>query len=126
MNEHVKLVLNEFNGKLGKTTIEKIKRKNVGRVRFWFSCNTEIMQKEIEQLELSVRSHNCLKRAGYHTIGDLLESITGLDDLLHIRNLGRKSAEEIMVTLFVYQYTGLDPDARECYLKEFAELNGWI
>lgn len=48
----------------------------------------------IEDLELSVRSYNCLKRAGYETLGDLVGKTTA--DLAKCRNLGRKSMEEVI------------------------------
>lgn len=47
----------------------------------------------IEDLDLSVRSYNCLKRAGIETVGDLIEKT--LDDMMKVRNLGRKSLEEV-------------------------------
>lgn len=47
----------------------------------------------IDELDLSVRSYNCLKRAGICTVGELLEAEK--EDFVKIRNLGRKSAEEI-------------------------------
>ncbi len=48
----------------------------------------------IENLELSVRSYNCLKRAGICTLGDLAGC--SLERLMKVRNLGRKSAEEVL------------------------------
>lgn len=48
----------------------------------------------IEDLELSVRSYNCLKRAGINTIGDLRG--TTRERLMKVRNLGRKSMEEVI------------------------------
>jgi DNA-directed RNA polymerase subunit alpha len=47
----------------------------------------------IEELELSVRAYNCLKRANVHTLSDLLQYST--DDLLEFRNFGQKSADEV-------------------------------
>ena len=47
----------------------------------------------IEELDLSVRSYNCLKRQGVNTIGQLTECTE--DDLLNIRNFGAKSIEEV-------------------------------
>lgn len=47
----------------------------------------------IEELDLSVRSFNCLKRAGIETVGDLVQKT--LDDMMRVRNLGRKSLEEV-------------------------------
>ena len=48
------------------------------------------LDKQIEDLDLSVRSYNCLKRAGIHSVRQLVEN-----DLLNIRNFGAKSIEEV-------------------------------
>ncbi len=53
----------------------------------------EILDTSIEELELSVRSSNCLKRAGINTVGELVEKTE--DDLMKVRNLGKKSLQEI-------------------------------
>lgn len=53
----------------------------------------KILEKTIEELELSVRSYNCLKRANIHTVGDLTKRTE--EDMLKVRNLGRKSLEEV-------------------------------
>lgn len=55
----------------------------------------------IEELDLSVRAYNSLKRAGVHTIGQL-RTMT-YDDLAKVRNLGRKSAEEVRAKLKEYK-----------------------
>jgi len=55
------------------------------------------LEKTIEELDLSVRSYNCLKRAGIHTVGDLVEKSEG--DMLKVRNLGQKSLEEVKFKL---------------------------
>jgi DNA-directed RNA polymerase subunit alpha len=47
----------------------------------------------IEELELSVRAYNCLKRANVHTLSDLLQY--SADDLLEFKNFGQKSADEV-------------------------------
>lgn len=54
--------------------------------------NTDL-DKAIESLQLSVRSYNCLKRAGIHTVRQLVEFSE--NDLLNIRNFGVKSIEEV-------------------------------
>lgn len=51
----------------------------------------------IEQLELSVRSYNCLKREGVHTVGELVSRTES--DLLDIRNFGQKSIDEVKIKL---------------------------
>jgi DNA-directed RNA polymerase subunit alpha len=47
----------------------------------------------IEELDLSVRSYNCLKRAGINTVQELTER--SMDDMMKVRNLGKKSLEEV-------------------------------
>ena len=51
----------------------------------------------IEDLDLSVRSYNCLKRASVNTVGDLVEKTE--DEMMKVRNLGRKSLEEVIQKL---------------------------
>ena len=51
----------------------------------------------IEEMDLSVRSNNCLRRAGINTVGDLINKSE--DDLKKVRNLGTKSLEEIIKKL---------------------------
>ena len=51
------------------------------------------LDKQIEDLDLSVRSYNCLKRAGIHSVRQLVEYSE--NDLLNIRNFGAKSIEEV-------------------------------
>lgn len=51
----------------------------------------------IEELQLSVRAYNCLKRAQINTVADLLEYTQ--EDLLEIKNFGQKSAEEVVEAL---------------------------
>ncbi|MDN5746073.1 MAG: DNA-directed RNA polymerase subunit alpha, partial [Nocardioidaceae bacterium] len=51
----------------------------------------------IEQLDLTVRSYNCLKREGIHTVGELLSRSE--QDLLDIRNFGAKSIDEVKAKL---------------------------
>lgn len=56
-----------------------------------------ILERTIEELDLSVRSYNCLKRAGINTVHDLTE--TSEAEMMKVRNLGRKSLEEVKVKL---------------------------
>lgn len=57
----------------------------------------QVLDRTIEELDLSVRSYNCLKRAGINTVFDLTEK-TELE-MMKVRNLGRKSLEEVKVKL---------------------------
>lgn len=51
----------------------KIRENNGGRFAFWISINDRLKDTKVEMLELSQRSSNCLHRAGYETIGKLVE-----------------------------------------------------
>ena len=54
----------------------------------------KVLEMTIEELDLSVRSFNCLKRAGINTVEDLLSKSE--EDMMKVRNLGRKSLEEVI------------------------------
>ncbi len=54
----------------------------------------KVMELNIDELELSVRSYNCLKRAGINTVSELTNKTP--DDMMKVRNLGRKSLEEVL------------------------------
>lgn len=58
------------------------------------ASDQEILGMKIDELDLTVRSFNCLKKAGIESVGELAK--LGMNDLLKIKNLGRKSLEEII------------------------------
>lgn len=53
----------------------------------------KVLEMTIEELDLSVRSYNCLKRAGINTVQELTER--SMEDMMKVRNLGKKSLEEV-------------------------------
>jgi DNA-directed RNA polymerase subunit alpha len=57
----------------------------------------KVLDMSIDELELSVRSYNCLKRAGINTVEELTNKTS--DDMMKVRNLGRKSLEEVLAKL---------------------------
>ena len=57
----------------------------------------KILEMTIEELDLSVRAFNCLKRAAINTVGDLINKSEG--DMMKVRNLGKKSLEEVIAKL---------------------------
>ena len=57
-------------------------------------AQTTVLSMTIEELDFSVRSFNCLKRAGINTVEDLINRTE--DDMMKVRNLGRKSLEEVI------------------------------
>lgn len=61
------------------------------------SEKTKVLEMNIDELELSVRSYNCLKRAGINTVEELCSRTP--EDMMKVRNLGRKSLEEVLTKL---------------------------
>ena len=57
----------------------------------------KVLEMSIDELELSVRSYNCLKRAGINTVEELTNRTP--EDMMKVRNLGRKSLEEVLAKL---------------------------
>ena len=57
----------------------------------------KVLEMNIDELELSVRSYNCLKRAGINTVEELTNKTP--EDMMKVRNLGRKSLEEVLAKL---------------------------
>ena len=53
----------------------------------------KVLEMTIEELDLSVRAYNCLKRAGINSVAELVQK--NQDDMMKVRNLGRKSLEEV-------------------------------
>jgi len=72
------------------------------------------LEKRIEELDLSVRSYNCLKRANIHTVGEL--TLKTEEEMMRVRNLGRKSLKEVVQKL---REIGLD--LKRTYDSEYEE-----
>ena len=62
------------------------------------SKKEKVLEMTIEELDLSVRSYNCLKRAAINTVDDLINKSE--EDMMKVRNLGRKSLEEVINKLY--------------------------
>lgn len=58
------------------------------------SMKDKLLETAIEDLDFSVRSYNCLKRAGIHTVADIVSKTE--QDMIKVRNLGKKSLDEVM------------------------------
>ena len=58
------------------------------------SQTSKIMEMTIDDMDLSVRSYNCLKRANINTVEDLISKTE--EEMMKVRNLGRKSLEEVI------------------------------
>ncbi|MBO4342018.1 MAG: DNA-directed RNA polymerase subunit alpha [Clostridia bacterium] len=87
LNEHLNLFGN-LSGEAYDTEVMVVKDDN---------GKEKILEMTIEELDLSVRSFNCLKRAQYNTVGDLITKTE--DEMMKVRNLGRKSLDEVVAKL---------------------------
>ena len=103
--------------------LSELKKLGDGKLKFPIYLNSRLYETDIETLELSARASNCLHRAGFATIGELVEAIDSFDDLKKIRNCGDKSVKEIMQKLFCYQYSLLDTTKKIKYINKILALN---
>lgn len=87
LNEHLNLFIDlSENAKNAEIMVEKEE-----------DDKEKVLEMSIDELELSVRSYNCLKRAGINTVEELTNRTE--DDMMKVRNLGRKSLEEVLAKL---------------------------
>ena len=100
-----------------------LKCRHGGCFRFKMFLTQEQCDVSMDVLDLGVRSSNCLKRAGYITVGDLVRAFADGLDLKNIHNCGSKSIREIKEKLFLYQYYSLSKERRERYLMEVVLMN---
>ncbi len=98
MNEHIGLFVDLVEGMSKQKFMRDTDKEETGGT----------LSMSIEDLDLSVRSYNCLKRANIHTVGDLTRRTE--EDMLKVRNLGRKSLEEVIKKL---EELGLSLKAQE-------------
>lgn len=76
----------------------------------------------IDGMILSVRAFNALKRAGAFTVGDVVDLILN-DELMKIRNLGRKTAVEIKVSVMEFGYSRLTEREKKAFLSDVIKRN---
>ena len=87
MTEHLNLFVNLSEEAMGAEIM--VEKDDKGKEK--------VLEMTIEELDLSVRSFNCLKRAGINTVEDLISKSE--DEMMKVRNLGRKSLEEVISKL---------------------------
>ena len=87
LSEHLSLFIDlSENAKTAEVMVEKENNEK-----------EKVLEMNIDELELSVRSYNCLKRAGINTVEELCSRTS--EDMMKVRNLGRKSLEEVLAKL---------------------------
>lgn len=116
-------IIAQINEYLGNTTLEGLRRKNNYKIKFPVYLTLRFYSRSIDYLELSTRPYNGLMRAGFKTIGQLVDNITTSEDLSRIRGMGQLSIQEIMLHIFLYQFSSLPEEKRKGYIKRFKELN---
>ncbi len=98
LSEHLKLFIDlSENAKSAEVMVEKED-----------DAKEKVKEMSIDELELSVRSYNCLKRAGINTVEELVNKTP--EDMMKVRNLGRKSLEEVLAKL---EELGLELSAKD-------------
>lgn len=123
MSERCQQVFDEILRLVPTNRFSEIKKERGGKLVFPIYITDALMTTDLEALELSPRSSNCLHRAGFKTVGELVLAINGPDDLKKIRNCGAKSVNEIMEQLFCYQYCQLTPERKVRYINRVLEMN---
>lgn len=93
------------------------------KFHFTFYATQKMQEADIEVLDLGVRSYNGLKRAGYNTVGQLVDDLGRGVDLKRVRNCGAKSYAEIMEHLFLYNLSNIPQERMMRYLAETVEKN---
>ena len=76
----------------------------------------------IDEINFSVRSMNALRRAGIFTIGDLIKALSG-DELIKVRNLGKKSLNEIKTKILAYGFDRLSSYDKHIFFEDLASRN---
>lgn len=126
MNERCKSIFKEMEKLVPTADFMEIKKSQKGRLKFPVYISEKLKNTDLDVLELSMRSSNCLHRVGLNTVGELVEAINSSEDLKKIRNCGSKSVDEIMEKLFCYQYCQLDGVRKIKYINSVLELNSVI
>lgn len=94
-----------------------------GTFRFRVYLSEKLKDMPIENLELSERGRNCLRRAGFNNLYELYDAVNGKNDLLAIRNCGNGTAKEVMEKIFIYQFNSFSEEKKKKYIDLLVELN---
>lgn len=92
-------------------------------IRISIPLTKSFCSKSIDELELSVRSLNGLKRCGVMTVGELTDIIMSEGGISKVRNLGKKSISEIKSQLLQFAYQELREKEQLQFWQKFIELN---
>jgi DNA-directed RNA polymerase alpha subunit len=126
LNENVIMEMNEY---MEDDSIIDLMVRNRKNFHFQVMFTREQLKQDVEVLDLKPRAYNCLKRYGFNTLNDLVNGVYTKENesskrqLLRIRNLGRNTAEEILMKLFYYQFQVMPDSRKKWYMQRIVELN---
>ena len=99
------------------------KEQGVTRLKIPVYLNEDFCETNLITLELNQRAFNCLRRQGIVNVEGLLDKLQNEGGLENIRGLGVKTAREIVLKLYLFQYAILSPEKQNIFLKRVMDLN---
>ena len=129
MNERILNILAEMDAYMSSGTMVEFLAVHKKMVRFNLTLTKAEMEQDISILDLSVRANNSIRRMGYRTVGSLISAIaagpleSSKSRLLKFRSLGKKTADEILLSLMYYQFQIRSGEDRRRYVSEIVALN---
>ena len=121
--ENKEMVVNELYNAVEKHGLIRVIHKMFGngaKMNLGFTKN--VCDISIEELSLSVRGFNVLKRSNLDSIGDVIDAMND-KKLMSLRNLGEKTSREIKTKIVNFGYASLNDKDKKEFLREVIELN---
>ena len=121
--ENKEMIVNELFNAVEKYGLIKVIHKTIGngaRMNLGFTKN--VCNISIEELSLSVRGFNVLKRSNLDTIGDVIDAMND-KKLMSLRNLGEKTSREIKTKIVNFGYDSMSDKDKKDFLREIIDLN---
>lgn len=117
--EHIRL-LEEKTAELG--IVHALHTLYGGRINVEIGFSASSLEMPLDEISFSVRSMNALKRAGMFTVGDVVK-ILNEGDLMQVRNLGKKSMNEIKTRILDFGFERLPADDKRAFFENVVRLN---
>lgn len=93
-----------------------------GKVSMSIPFSRRACETSIDDMDFSVRANNSMKRAGVFKLGDIIDIISS-EDLIKIRNLGKKTENEIKTKIMAFGYEQLTPAEKQQFFYDLIEKN---
>ena len=116
-------MVNELFGAVAQYGLVEVVHKLFGEhAKIKLGFTQKVCDASIDEIALSVRGYNVLKRSNINTLGELIEMLNE-KDIKSLRNLGEKTAREIKSKIINYGYESLSEYDKKAFLLEVVELN---